>query len=168
MKCKHIKSDGTTCKSFAIKDSDFCFFHSPETKQKHLEAVKRGGEAIDSHDYTKLEPIPVEDALSASYLLSDAINRIRIANADGSFDLRTANSLGFLTSKLLECRKQLLYEEDLLKNAICKDTKIDLATFRQLMQEYDQEYIKNVGDFIKGAEERYAEHKKHKNKAYLF
>lgn len=168
MNCKHIKSDGTTCKGFAIKDDDYCFVHSSETEQKHFEAVKKGGEATYNRDYVKLDPIPVEDALSASYLLTDAINRIRVAKSDGTFDLKTANSLGFLTSKLLECRKQLLYEEDLLKNSICKDQKIDLATFRQLMQEYNQEYIKNMGNLIEGVEQRYAEHKRTKSEAYLF
>ncbi len=167
MQCKYIKSDGTTCKGFAMKDSDFCFFHTSETRQKHLEAVKKGGQATYDRDSVKLDSIPVEDALSTAYLITDTINRVRVVKPDGTMDLKVANSLGFLSSKLLECKKLMLYEEDLLKNAICKDKKIDLATFRKLMQEYDQELDDTADAVLEDARQRYEEHKKQKE-GYLF
>ncbi|MCX6812606.1 MAG: hypothetical protein NTW79_03220 [Candidatus Berkelbacteria bacterium] len=168
MKCSHQKSDGGKCQSNAMTGSDFCFVHDPTMKQKHLKATKKGGQSTHSKDYVKLDLIPIEDASSALYLISDTIDRIRTAKPDGTLDLKVANSIGFLTGKLLECKKQLLYEEDLLKNAICKDQKIDLATFRKLMQKYDKEFAENMGDFITGVEERYAEHKRTKDPAYMF
>lgn len=168
MKCSHQKSDGEKCKANAMVGFDYCFSHNPETAREHSKAVQKGGEATHNRDYIQLDPIPVEDALSVSCLLTDAINRIRLAKPDGTFDLKTANAIGFLSGKLLECKKQLLHEEDLLKNRICKNQKVDLATFRQLMQEYDKEYIENMGNFIEGAEQRYEEHKRTKDPAYLF
>lgn len=168
MKCSHKKSDGEQCKANAMVGDSFCFSHSSNSKQEHLGATRKGGEATHNLDYVQLDPIPVDDALSVSCLLTDTINRIRLAKPDGTFDLKTANAIGFLAGKLLECKKQLLYEEDLLKNHICKDKKVDLATFRQLMQGYDKEYIKNMNNFISGVEERYAEHKRTKDPAYMF
>lgn len=168
MKCSYQKSDDKQCGANAMNSSSFCFAHDPMMKPKHLEATKKGGEATHNRDYVQLDPIPVEDASSALYLITDTINRIRTARPDGTMDLKTANAVGFLAGKLLECKKQLLLEEDLLKKAICKDQKIDLATFRQLMQEYDREYIESMGNFIEGAEQRYEEHKRTKDPAYLF
>ncbi len=167
MQCKHIKSDGTTCKGFAVKDSNFCFFHTSETQEKHLEAAKQGGKATYNRDSVKLNPIPVEDALSTAYLITDTINRVRITKPDGTMDLKVANSIGFLSSRLLECKKLMLYEENLLKDSICKDKKVDLATFRKLMQEYDQELDDTAGAVLEDARQRYEEHKKHKE-GYLF
>ncbi|MCX6812601.1 MAG: hypothetical protein NTW79_03195 [Candidatus Berkelbacteria bacterium] len=168
MKCSFQKSDGEQCKANAMVGSDFCFSHSSDSKQEHINATRKGGEATHNRDYVQLDPIPVEDASSALYLITDTINRIRTARADGTMDLKTANAIGFLSGKLLECKKQLLYEEDLLKKHICKDEKIDLVTFRQLMQEYDKEYIANMGNFIEGAQQRYEEHKRTKSSAYMF
>ncbi|MEI8060781.1 MAG: hypothetical protein WCG99_00595 [Candidatus Berkelbacteria bacterium] len=170
MKCSHQKTDGKKCQSNTTTGSDFCFVHDPMMKQEHLEATKKGGQSTHSKDYIKLDPIPIEDASSALYLITDTINRIRTAKTDGTLDLKVANSIGFLSGKLLECRKQLLLEEHLIKKAICKDRdkEIDLATFRQLMQEYDREYIENMGNFIEGAQQRYEEHKKTKSNAYMF
>jgi len=168
MQCKFIKPDGTACEGFAMKDDDYCFSHSPATEQEHLEATRKGGEATQDRDYVQLDPIPVEDALSTACLITDTLNRIRIIKPDGTIDLKIANSIGFLSSKLLECKKMMLFEENLLKETICKDNKVDTATFRKLMREYQEEYSKNVKEFIDGAEQRYAEHKKSKSGAYLF
>lgn len=168
MQCKYTKADGTACEGFAMKNDDYCFSHSPATELEHLEAVKKGGEATQERDYAKLDPIPVEDALSTACLITDTLNRIRVVRPDGTMDLRVANSVGFLSSKLLECKKLMLFEENLLKENICKDNKVDLATFRRLMNEYNAEFSQNVKAFIDGAEKRYEEHKKSKSGAYLF
>jgi len=168
MQCKHIKPDGTACKGFAMKSSDYCFSHNPKTKQQHLEAVKKGGEAMQERNCIKLDPIPVEDALTTAYLITDTINRIRVAKPDGTMDLRVANSVGFLSSKLLECRKQMLYEESILKDTICKEKKVDTATFRQLMSEYNDDFLQSTKEFIDGAEKRYAEYKRANGGAFNF
>ena len=46
MKCKYLKIDGNKCKAQAIKGSEYCFFHNPATRKKHLEASKKGGTRI--------------------------------------------------------------------------------------------------------------------------
>lgn len=168
MQCKFIKPDGTACEGFAMKDDDYCFSHSPATEQEHLEATRKGGEATQDRDYVQLDPIPVEDTFSTACLITDTLNRIRVVKPDGTMDLKVANSVGFLSSKLIECKKMMLFEENLLKENICKDNKVDLATFRRLMQEYNEEFLRDTKAFIDGAQERYEEYKKHKDKAYLF
>jgi len=168
MQCLHQKSDGTRCNCHAIIGSSFCYTHNPGGKKKRIEASRKGGKATYSRDYKKLDQIPVYDTSSALYLIGDAINRIRVARTDGTMDLKTANAVGFLAGKLLECKKQLLYEENLLKNTICRDNKVNMATFRQLMSQYNDEVIQSARAVLEGAQERYEEHKKHKSSEYLF
>lgn len=44
-RCKGIKDDGSQCRSWAMNDSEYCFFHRPEPEyiRKRTEAGKKGG-----------------------------------------------------------------------------------------------------------------------------
>lgn len=160
MQCEFVKLDGNKCKSHAMVGDTFCFTHCPQNRTEHIEAATKGGKATQNKDFVQLDPMPVEDADGAIYLLEDTINRIRIARADGTMDLKTANSIGFLTGKLLECRKNALFEESILKTMICKDKKIDTMTFRQMMKEYNDDAMSYARNALEGIEERYKAFKK--------
>lgn len=41
MKCKKSK-----CNAYAIKESELCFVHNPESKQQHLEAASKDGHIL--------------------------------------------------------------------------------------------------------------------------
>ena len=99
MKCNHTKENGETCEAYAIKDSDFCYFHNPDIDdEEKREAQSNGGK---TKALTLKEPLP-ELALGkpsdAVLLIADTISRVRA----GTLDIRTANCLGFLADKLLK------------------------------------------------------------------
>jgi len=99
MKCNHTKENGETCEAYAIKDSDFCYFHNPDIDdEEKREAQSNGGK---TKALTLKEPLP-ELALGkpsdAVLLIADTISRVRA----GTLDIRTANCLGFLSDKLLK------------------------------------------------------------------
>jgi hypothetical protein len=98
MKCNGTKKGGEKCEANAVKDSEFCYFHNPDiSKEEKREAQTKGGQA---RALTLIKPLP-ELALTKPedtiLLLADTISRVRA----GTLDIRTANSLGFLSDKLL-------------------------------------------------------------------
>ena len=99
MKCNHTKENGETCEAYAVKDSEFCYFHNPDIDdEEKREAQSNGGK---TKALTLKEPLP-ELALAtpdhAVLLIADTISRVRA----GTLDIRTANCLGFLSDKLLK------------------------------------------------------------------
>jgi len=96
-----------------MKDSEFCFTHNPETVEQVKEAGRKGGE-VSYYDkgLVKAEPIDIiADKTAIVYLLADTVNRVRRVKPDGSIDLRVANCIGFLSSKILEAQKQITLED---------------------------------------------------------
>jgi len=99
MKCDFIKPDGQKCEAYAVKDSEFCYFHNPDiSDEEKREAQSNGGK---TKALTLQEPLP-ELVLTtpdhAVLLIADTISRVRA----GTLDIRTANCLGFLSDKLLK------------------------------------------------------------------
>jgi len=168
MNCKFIKKDGTTCKGHPMKNNEFCYFHNSNTREQHKQSAQKGGKASTEQVLKQLEPIPAEDALSVLYLLTDTINRVRLAKTDGTFDLRTANCIGFLASKILEAKKLMIFEENILKRSILRNEKIDNTTFRKLMADYSEEILQKGNEVYQRVSKEYEEHKINKNSAYLF
>lgn len=114
MKCTHLK-DNKPCEAEATKDSQFCYWHNPETEVERKEASSNGGK-VSYYDkgLVKAEPIDImTDNKAIIYLLADTINRVRRVKPDGSIDLRVANCIGFLSSKIIEAQKELITSEKL-------------------------------------------------------
>lgn len=99
MKCVFIKPNGDQCQANATNDSDYCYFHNPDVpeEEKRL-AQTRGGEARSLTLAQPLPEIPLETPSDAVILIADTIKRVRA----GELDIKTANSIGFLTDKLLK------------------------------------------------------------------
>lgn len=99
MKCNHTKESGETCEAYAVKDSEFCYFHNPDVSDEDKREVQSNGGKTKA--LTLKEALP-ELALSkpsdAVLLVADTISRVRA----GTLDIRTANCLGFLSDKLLK------------------------------------------------------------------
>ena len=104
MKCKYIKKDGKQCEGYAVENSRFCFFHTPDLEEKRQQASLDGGSktAVGNEP---LEPVQCKDNQSVTDLLQDTINRVRRTRKDGSMDIKTANCLGFLAGKIIEANK---------------------------------------------------------------
>jgi hypothetical protein len=99
MKCIYVKDDGEKCNANAISDSEYCYFHDPDIpKEEKQLAQTRGGEARSLTLITPLPEMRLETPADAVMLVADTIKRVRA----GELDIRTANSIGFLTDKLLK------------------------------------------------------------------
>ena len=55
----------------------------------------------------------ITDRKAIIYVLADTLNRARRIRADGSIDIKVANCIGFLSSKIIEAQKELVTAEKL-------------------------------------------------------
>jgi hypothetical protein len=96
-KCKHIKTDGESCQAIAMKGSDYCFSHNPDTQiEKHLAVVKGG---LNSKKVNlDLEPLSIKTPQEVSMLLEDTINGVR----SGELPPNIANTIGYLAGHALK------------------------------------------------------------------
>lgn len=115
MQCKQPKSDGSKCKAKAMQNSDYCFTHNPATREAHKQATSRGGSVTKPQAELVDIGIDLKDPNNTLVLLADTISRVRRVQADGSMDIKTANCIGFLTSKMLEAQRQISMEQRLTK-----------------------------------------------------
>jgi len=95
--CKFIKTDGTECKGFAVNDDDYCFAHSEKHKEKHEEAVLKGGKSL-KRSYADKEPALLRTNEDAVYLIEQVFNELR-AN---QISTKTANILAILINLSLK------------------------------------------------------------------
>ena len=103
-KCKHIKKDGQRCRSWAVKGSELCFFHSPETREVHLAATTKGGSVRQFNG--GLQPIEIKNAHDICDLLALTINEVRA----GILPPQVANTIGFLSVNWLKAFSNLQTE----------------------------------------------------------
>lgn len=97
MDCKQVRADGQICKAIAMKGSDFCFSHNPDTQaEKHL-AVVKGGENSRKLSLN-LKPLSIKSPQEISSLLEDTINGVR----SGDIPPNIANTIGFLAGHALK------------------------------------------------------------------
>jgi len=122
MKCEFIKPDGTKCEAYAIKGSEFCYFHNPDiSDEEKKEAQSNGGK---TKALTLKEPLPelvLAEPADTVLLIADTISRVRA----GKLDIRTANCLGFLSDKLLKAFEvsQLNSRVEIIERVIQKKTR---------------------------------------------
>ena len=122
MKCEFIKPDGTKCEAYAIKGSEFCYFHNPDiSDEEKREAQSNGGK---TKALTLKEPLPelvLAEPADTVLLITDTISRVRA----GKLDIRTANCLGFLSDKLLKAFEvsQLNSRVEIIERVIQKKTR---------------------------------------------
>jgi len=96
-KCKHTLDDGTPCGAWALKEKEFCFSHDPDSRERKLEAVRKGGLAREIVIETPLERVSVSTPKDIVTLLARTIHEVR----DGTLDPRIANTIGYLTGHLI-------------------------------------------------------------------
>lgn len=97
--------------------SNYCFSHNPATREQHHAATRKGGAVSPSKavETTILPQVELNSVQSVVDVLADAINRVRVVRPDGSMDVKSANTLGFLCGKYAEVYK-LANLEDKIKN----------------------------------------------------
>lgn len=116
MICRGKTATGTNCKANAMSGSNYCFTHNPATREQHRAATRKGGAVSPKAVETSLLPNEKITSLqSVVDVLADAINRVRVVRPDGSMDVKSANTLGFLCGKYAELYK-IANLEDKIKN----------------------------------------------------
>ncbi len=107
MKCRGKTSAGSSCKANAMSASNYCFTHNPVTREQHRAATRKGGAVSPSKavETTVLPKVELNSVQSVVDVLADAINRVRVVRPDGSMDVKSANTLGFLCGKYAEVYK---------------------------------------------------------------
>jgi hypothetical protein len=95
--CIYIKDNGEQCKAKAIKDSDYCFTHNPDTKIEKQMAVVKGG-LNSKRVRLGLMPLSIETPHDINILLADTINRVR----SGEMPPNIANTIGYLSGVLIK------------------------------------------------------------------
>ncbi len=94
----------------------YCYLHNPKIpKAEKRKAQSRGGQVTVLDKTNLLDPVDITDARTVIYILADTINRVRKVQADGSMDVKTANCIGHLASKMLEAQRVVAIEERIEK-----------------------------------------------------
>jgi len=88
-RCTFQKPSGGGCHGYAIKDSAFCFVHSPQTKEAQRQAASKGGKTHAKQPIPVVEPAQMRNHGDLSQLLVEGVNGIRT----GQMDWREANAL---------------------------------------------------------------------------
>jgi len=95
--CIFIKPDGERCQAKAMKGSDYCFTHNPDTQiEKHLAVVKGG--LASKKVKLDLEPLSIKTPQEVGKLLEDTINGVR----SGEIPPNIANTIGYLAGHALK------------------------------------------------------------------
>ncbi len=104
--CKFIKSNCGICKSAVLKDSDYCFFHSPVEEEKRKKAQSKGGKQGKRKTLKKADA-DIRDISSIVLLLNQTINQI----LEGQLDVKIGNAVGYLSNILLKAIGDIQLEE---------------------------------------------------------
>ena len=87
-RCTFQKPSGEGCRGFAIKESSYCFVHSPQTKEAQRQAASKGGKT-HAKPPISVEPAQMNNHGDLSKLLVEGVNGIRT----GHMGWREANAL---------------------------------------------------------------------------
>lgn len=108
LNCKFVNETGEPCEAFAIKGSEYCWFHDPVKLQERIEACKKGGKA----GMRKVLPdsnVKINSLKDIVRLLESTINDVRT----GQIDVRIANSVAYLSQVLRQVMEQEFLEKRL-------------------------------------------------------
>jgi hypothetical protein len=127
--CRHIKSDRSRCRSYALHSSMYCFFHDPNSAVERKNARRNGGKER-SRRATVLPANtpdqPLENASDVTVLLAETINQVR----RGEIDPRISNAIGYLAGILLKAK-----EDDEIEQRIARLESI-LAGYQMNSKSY--------------------------------
>jgi hypothetical protein len=108
LNCKFINEDGEPCEAFAIKGSDYCWFHDPDKLEERIEACKKGGK-VGTREVLPESNVKINSLKDIVRLLESTINDVRT----GQIDVRIANSVAYLSGVLRQVMEQEFLEKRL-------------------------------------------------------
>lgn len=122
-RCTHIKADGLKCRAYAMKNSEFCWLHSPKVEDEvkvYLRFI--GGKNSHFSAPVSLPEIMISDTRDIPPLLVDTIQHMR----SGEIDVRLGTAIGYLSNILLKS-----YEVAGLESRIEKMEKFIKTNFKE-------------------------------------
>lgn len=97
IQCSH-EENGEKCRAYAIKGSEYCFFHDPDSAKKRAEARKKGGFNRRVLKNNKHEYFPIRTVNDVNTILESAINEACSLESSQS-QLRTVGYLCHIALK---------------------------------------------------------------------
>ncbi len=123
-RCIFIKINNEKCEAFALKNEQYCFFHSETTAVARKEAINKGG-ISKKRNYGSDESLKLSSAEDILKLLEHTANDLR-ANKMNS---NTANALNLIAGtaiKTIELRQFELKHKPTIYNKISDDIQNEL------------------------------------------
>jgi len=108
MKCS---KDG--CNAPALKDGEYCYWHSEKTKEQRKRSASKGGSRRRIH----VEDVPIETVEDVKHIIVEAINELR-GSASENLVSKT-RAIGYLASVLMDA-----FEKNDIENRISELEKI--------------------------------------------
>lgn len=92
-----MKCAKTGCKSYAMKDDEFCFWHSPKTAERRRKAGKKGG----SKGKLPVQNVDIRSIEDVKHILAEAISELRASSTESV--VAKARALGYLCNVAMVC-----------------------------------------------------------------
>jgi hypothetical protein len=103
--CCHKTKNGSDCKATLKTGKHYCFFHDPDPalQQKRAQARREGAAVRNQKPLLppNLPLISLQTASDVTAMLGETVNLVR----QGQIDLRTANTLGYLSNMMFNGMK---------------------------------------------------------------
>ncbi len=100
-KCQFIKQNGKRCEAFALKDGQFCYFHSQDMVEKREESIKRGGDS-PKRSYVVDDEIKLDTPDKVRELMERTIKNMN----QNKISVNMANATGYLANISLKAIEQ--------------------------------------------------------------
>jgi hypothetical protein len=119
-KCQETKPDGQQCRAIDMINSNFCFFHDPDTA-KEREAARRAGGVERSRRAVVLPPDTPDRLLRNKRELADFLRDMINKIVRGELDPK----IGYIVGNLTTLYTKTLFEADLEEMCLLSDGTVE-------------------------------------------
>jgi hypothetical protein len=84
------------CKAPVLKNDEYCYFHSPNTKEQRQKSARRGG----NRKKINVDYVPIETVEDIKRLIAETINELRASPTENR--ISKARAIGYLASVLID------------------------------------------------------------------
>lgn len=105
-KCKCFKPNGKRCQAYSMHKSSFCFWHSPEMKDKRVMAQKKGGHNRRKKSDDNIIEYDIKTYNDIQRLVAKAINDL----LKGESTARKSRAIGYLCNIATSIQREAKHE----------------------------------------------------------
>lgn len=92
--CRAKTKEGIRCRSIALPNSDYCYFHDPSKAEERKAAHVRGGKQGLYRVLEKAPDVSLKSCADIVQLICETVSQVR----RGELDPKIANSVGYLAN----------------------------------------------------------------------